>query len=199
MTAADYGGAAKALRRGAVMLYPTETVYGLGCDARNTKGIERIYALKGRSGQKPFIVLVKDIAAAKRIARFSPNAKRLARKFWPGSLTLVLRTRKGALPARYFGKAVALRVSPHPFVRALFRHIDFPLVSTSANRSGKPATRSISALRRRFGEKTQGIDIIIDGGTLPRRKPSTVVDFTGRTPRMVREGAISWKTIVRNN
>jgi len=199
----DYKTIALGLRRGAVMLYPTETVYGLGCDVRNEKALAKIYALKGRSRGKPFIVLVKDLRMARRIARFSLGAERLARKFWPGPLTLVLPLRKGALPARFFGKSVALRVSPHPFVRKLFRHIGFPLVSTSANHSGKPSVRSVGELKRQLGARMRKIDMIIDAGTLPRRRPSTIMDFTGRTARVAREGEISaaqlWKTIGRKN
>jgi len=190
---------ATVLERGAVMLYPTETVYGLGCDVRNEKALAKIYVLKGRPMGKPFIVLVKDLRMAKRIARFSLAAERLARKFWPGPLTLVLRTRKGALLGRYFQRTVALRVSPHPFVRKLFRHIGFPLVSTSANRSGKQPAHSVRELRRQLGARMRKIDMIIDAGMLPRRRPSTVVDLTGAAPKLLREGAVLWKTIGRKN
>ncbi len=195
----DYEAIAAGLRRGAVMLYPTETVYGLGCDARDEQALTKIYALKGRLQKKPFIVLVKNLAMAKRIARFSPLAGRLASLLWPGPLTLVLPLRRGALPACYFKSSVALRISPHPFVRVLFRRVGFPLVSTSANRSGRPAVRSVRELKRQFGARIQKIDMIIDAGALPPRKPSTVVDLTGGAPKLLRDGAIPWKTIGRKN
>lgn len=195
----DYKAVVFSLRRGAVMLYPTETIYGLGCDARNTKALARICALKGRPKGKPFIVLVRDLRMAKRVAYFSEKAEQLAKRFWPGPLTLVLPLRQRALPARYFGKTIALRVSPHPFARALFRHAEFLLISTSANRSGSPPAHSVGQLKRQFGARIKKIDIIIDAGVLPRRMSSTVVDLTEGTPKLLREGATPWKTIVRRN
>jgi L-threonylcarbamoyladenylate synthase len=174
------------------MFYPTETVYGLGCDARNKKALRRIYILKGRPRGKPFIVLVRDIKMAKQIGRFSLMAEKVVQRAWPGPLTLVLPLKRGVLPRQFFKETIALRVSSHPFVRSLFRHIDYPLVSTSANVSGKPATRSPEEFKRQLGAKIKKIDIIINAGILPRSKPSTVVDFTGKEPRLLRKGAVLW-------
>lgn len=181
------------LQRGGIIVYPTETVYGLGCLADDAAAIKRIAALKGSAEQVSFLVLVRDLEQAlDYAAALLPDARALARKFWPGPLTLVLPAHPH-LPDLIVGPSggVGLRVSPHPWVKALLRSLSSGLVSTSANPHGWPAPDSLAELDQRLGDKA---DLVLDGGTLPGT-PSTVLDLCGEKPVLVREGAIEKEEI----
>lgn len=159
--------ALRVLREGGIILYPTETSYALGCDAGNSKARVRIFKIKGRSKSKELPLIVGSEAMARRLYRVNALAARLMKKYWPGPLTLLLDARRG-------GKSAAIRVPGSVIARVLSRRLGRPIVSTSANLSGKQACFSArTALRQLRGK---GIDLVLDAGRLHRRKPSAIVD-----------------------
>ncbi|MCQ2380396.1 MAG: threonylcarbamoyl-AMP synthase [Victivallaceae bacterium] len=178
--AAEIAAAALA-RPGAVILVPTETVYGLVSRFDDEAARARIFALKRRPSSKVLGCFVRDVASAERLAVLSPVAKRLAGDFWPGPLTMVL-----PAPA---GGTIGIRIPDHPFLLDLIGRCGGPLAQTSANVSGQPDAPDMgTALEGLDGE----VDIAVDGGPLKSGfAASTVVDLTGPEPRVLREGALT--------
>jgi L-threonylcarbamoyladenylate synthase len=182
--------AVDALRRGEVVVYPTETFYALGVDFSIPGALDRLFALKVRQLDSPVALIAADTAMAFSIAREVPPAARaLAEKFWPGPLTLVLPAHPG-IPAGLIGPdgGVGVRVSPHPLCRALTSALGRPLTATSANRSGEPPARSIDEARTYFGRR---VAVYLDGGAATAISASTVVGFDGTRVRIIRKGAIA--------
>ncbi len=181
--------AVQALREGQVIVYPTDTVYGLGCRIDDERAVRRIFAIKNRPPTDPLPVLLADPAQAAEYARDVPElARRLMARFWPGPLTLVLRRSPRVPPVVTGGTdTVALRVPNHPVPRALVRAAGVPLVGTSANSHGMPAPVTAQLAVFDLGDR---VDLVLDGGRTPAGRESTVVDLTGQAPRVVREGAI---------
>jgi L-threonylcarbamoyladenylate synthase len=173
--AAAVATAARCLREGGLVAFPTETVYGLGADATQAPAIARLYEAKGRPAFNPLIAHVADIAAARQIARFDATALKLAEAFWPGPLTLVLR-KAPHCPVAELATAgldtVAIRVPAHPVAKALLRAFGGAVVAPSANLSGhvSPTTAAHVA-----GDLTGRIDLIIDGGAVAVGIESTIV------------------------
>ncbi len=161
-----------------MILYPTETVYGFGCDAGNAEACARIGALKGWAAPRPMILLVDGIGGASRVIRWTPTGRRMAESLWPGALTLLL-------PGRTEEGPIAVRESPHPVVRSLVKHLGGALTSTSANRTGEPPPRTVG---QAGWHGPQGPDMVLDGGKTEGHRGSTLVDCTGRRPRLVRRG-----------
>ncbi len=182
--------AARHVRHGGLIIYPTETAYGLGADARNAKAVRRIFVLKRRAKTKTLPVIVGSVAMAERYVRLSMEARRLARRFWPGPLTLILPARRSTFLARGVMQEgmLALRVSSHPVARALARRVHGPIISTSANLAGRGECYSIGEVVAQFRTLPRDM-LILDAGRLPRRTPSTIVAFDP-APRIVRRGAI---------
>jgi len=178
-----------ALRDGGVMVYPTETFYGLGALATSERGIDKVFRLKGRDRGKPLSIVVSDMSMAQEIsASVPPIARRLAEKFWPGPLTLVLKAHSG-FPAAMLGpgRSVAVRVPGPAWLRALVRHLGVPLTATSANLSGRGEISDPEKIIRLFRGK---VELVVDGGPTPGGLPSTIVDLTGPMPRILRPGAV---------
>ena len=181
--------AVKILRSGGVIAYPTETFYGLGVDAFNTAAVERLVKLKGRPGGKPISVIIKDACVLKTVAReVPPDATRLIKRFWPGPLTIVFKAVDG-LPAALTGESatIGVRVSADPTAGRLVAELSAPLTATSANPSGEEPPVTAEEVLRYFGKR---LDAIIDGGRLPGRSASTVVDVTGAELKILRAGMI---------
>ena len=181
------------LRAGGLLAYPTETVYGLGSRAREDE-VRALAALKGRRADKPFLLLVssREMAEAYGLA-FNASAAALARAFWPGPLTLVLPGGGGRLPDTLRGPegGIAVRWTSHPHVARLVAALGEPLTSTSANRPGGPTAPGPDAIVREFTVAVAaGRLLVLDGGVLGNRPPSTVIDCTTSTPRIVRAGAL---------
>lgn len=180
------------LRAGGLIAYPTETVYGFGGLARSD-AVARLEAVKPRSGKSGFLILVNRPDRVADLG-WTPAATRLAQAFWPGPLTLVLSDPAGSQPSGVKSPegTVAVRVSPHPFVTSLLEGLDTGLTSTSANAPGRPPARNAAAAGRAADELGAGPELwLVDGGELPVSPPSTLVDASGSTPRVLREGAIS--------
>ncbi len=181
--------AVKILSEGGVIAYPTETFYGLGVNAFNAAAVERLVKLKGRPGGKPISVIIKDACVLKTVAReVPPEATRLIKRFWPGPLTIVFKAVDGLPEALTGGGAtIGVRVSAHPTAGRLAAELSVPLTATSANPSGEPPPVTPEEVLSYFGS---GLDAIIDGGRLPGKSASTVVDVTGEEPKILRAGAI---------
>ncbi|HSE83776.1 MAG TPA: L-threonylcarbamoyladenylate synthase [Thermodesulfobacteriota bacterium] len=181
--------ASSILDKGGIIVYPTETLYGMGAIATNDESVKKIFEVKGRPHGKPIPILVRDRDMLAEFAEITEQAFVLIDKFLPGPLTLVLKEKKKlpALITAGTGK-VAVRISRHPFVRQIFDLISEPLTSTSANISAGESLFSFDEIYKVFKDK---VDLVIDSGNLPPSKGSTVVDLTVEPPAVVREGDIS--------
>jgi L-threonylcarbamoyladenylate synthase len=184
---------AQHLGHGGLLAYPTETVYGLGSRPL-AEDVVALAALKGRDQTRPFLLLVASRGMAEAYGlHFTEAADALATACWPGPLTLVLAGGEGRLPEALRGPngGVAVRWTSHPQVAALIEGLGYPLTSTSANRAGAPTAPGTLAIAATFGAAiADGRLLVLDGGTLGRVPPSTVVDCTRDAPRLVRAGAI---------
>lgn len=182
--------AAAALRGGGLVILPTETVYGLAADAANPRAVAAVYEAKGRPAFNPLIAHVADVAMAERIARFDERALRLARRFWPGPLTLVLPVGDPAAVcdlARAGLDTVAVRAPAHPMAHALVQAFGGPIVAPSANRSGRPSPTTFLDAIEETGEAAAAA---LDGGPCRIGLESTVVALLDE-PRLLRPGAIT--------
>ena len=186
--------AAKWIRTGGLVALPTDTLYGLAADPFRADAVARVFTVKGRAEGHalPLIAADADQIAA-RLSPLSPVAERLAAKFWPGPLTLLIPA-PAALARDVTGGTgrVAVRVPAHDIARAICRAADRPITATSANRSGQPATADPAEVERALGGD---IDLLIDTGPTRGGPPSTIVDVNGAAPRLVRAGAVSWEDI----
>jgi L-threonylcarbamoyladenylate synthase len=183
------GKAAEVIRKGGVLLYPTDTIYGLGCDALNGAAIQRVFEIKRRADDKPALVLIQDGAMLDMLAaEFPPIASRLAKRFWPGPLTIIFKSRWDLHPLLTSSAGrVGVRIPDNDFCRRLLKETGVPIVSTSANISGSEGPGDIGSLRSVFGSL---VDLVVDGGEPVSSKPSTVVDVSDGTLKIVREGVI---------
>jgi L-threonylcarbamoyladenylate synthase len=185
---------AQHLSTGGLLAHPTETVYGLGSRPVG-EDIATLTRLKGRETGKPFLLLVAGLEMAERFGlQLEGVARNLTERFWPGPLTLVLPCAEGVLPDELRGPegGVAVRWTAHAGMARLIDRLDMPLTSTSANRPGGPTAPAPGAIADTFpGPVQQGRLLVLDGGVLGSRPPSTVVDCTSPVPRVIREGAIA--------
>ena len=188
--AAALAPAAAALRDGGLVAFPTETVYGLGANALDPAAVARIFAAKGRPSDNPMIVHAPDAETAWRVTTGpTPLAVRLAARFWPGPLTLVLTAAPGMPRAATAGlPSVAVRVPDHPVALALLRAAGVPVAAPSANRSGRPSPTSAAHVLADLGD---AVDVVVDGGPCAVGVESTVVDARWDVPIVLREGAIT--------
>jgi L-threonylcarbamoyladenylate synthase len=182
--------AAERIRVGRLAAFPTETVYGLGGDATNDRAVAEIFAAKNRPCFNPLIVHLPDSAATRDLVEWTPLASRLAERFWPGPLTLVLRRAAGC-PVSLLASAgldtLALRVPAHPIARALLRAAGVPVCAPSANRSGRVSSTAAAHVAEEFA----GTDLLVlDGGPCEVGLESTVLDVTGETPVLLRPGGV---------
>lgn len=187
--------AAEHLRAGRLVAFPTETVYGLGADATQSRAVAEIFAAKGRPTFNPLIVHVLDVAAAERHVIFTPLARQLAGAFWPGPLTLVLDKREGSpLSDLVTGglSSVAVRSPDHPVARALLEATGRPLAAPSANRSGHVSPTKAEHVAADLGDK---VAMVLDAGATAHGLESTIVDARGDHPVLLRPGAVTVETI----
>ncbi len=183
------------LRRGGLVAFPTDTVYGLGASAEISAAVELVYAAKSRPREMALPLLVASVAEIERLsAGLSAAARCLIDSFLPGALTIVVPA-SAAVPAHVTaGKGtVALRIPDHPVPLALIRGLGTPIIGTSANLSGQPSPLTAEEVRAQIGER---VDLIIDAGRCPGVE-STIVDVTGAAPVLLRRGAISQQEIER--
>jgi L-threonylcarbamoyladenylate synthase len=179
--------AIEAIRVGRVVAFPTDTLYGLGANPYDPAAVGAIFALKGRGEHKPLPLVAADLAQVEAIAALDAAAMRLAQEFWPGPLTLLLRTTTTfAAGVSSTDGLVGVRVPDSDIARALARGVGHPLTATSANRSDEPPTADPDVVISRL----PGVTLIVDGGECRGGLPSTIVDMSV-APRLVREGAIA--------
>jgi L-threonylcarbamoyladenylate synthase len=187
---ADLTAALTALKRGEVIVFPTETLYGLGADALNFSAVEKVFQLKDRDPDNPFPVLVADRAMLDSlVVEISPLAESLMTRFWPGPLTLVLPAR-AEIPRPLVNRqgGIGVRLSSQPIATELVRLLGRPLTATSANPSGQPGARTVAQAKSYFAGK---IDIYLDGGELNSPTGSTVAAIEKDKLRIIRAGEIS--------
>ena len=181
--------AARQLRAGGVVVFPTESVYGLGADAGCEAAVARLVAMRGRDEGKPILVLVRDVAMAETLsAAFPVLARRLAARFWPGPLTIVVPARADLPAALTAGTGtIGVRVPGHPVAAALVAEFDGPVTAPSANPPGAEPPRRVQAARAYFGD---AVGAYVDGGELPGGA-STVVAVDGDRVQFLRDGLIA--------
>jgi L-threonylcarbamoyladenylate synthase len=181
------------LKKGGVVAFPTDTVYGLGASIGIDSAVEKVYRIKERPRHMALPLLLADLSQLETVASSIPaSARLLADKFWPGPLTLVL-LKSDAVPdiVSGGGKTIAVRIPDHPIPTSLARGIGTAIVGTSANLSGQPSALTAAEAREQLGDK---VDFIIEGDC-PGGRESTVVDLTGETPVILRPGAISTEAL----
>ena len=178
------------LRAGGLIACPTETVYGFGC-ALQADALDRLAMLKRRTAGKPFLILVREARDVHGI-EWSNEALALAAAFWPGPLTLAVRVKPDTFPGRVVSEdgTVAIRATSHHGLRRVLEALNGPITSTSANAPGGRPARSVREVRAVLDEVDAPGLLVLDGGTLPVSRPSTIVDATVRPPRVLRAGAI---------
>ncbi len=182
--------AAKILREGGLVAFPTETVYGLGGDGLNPASARKIYAAKGRPSDNPLILHIASRQELTPLVQAVPEAaERLMEAFWPGPMTLIF-AKSEAVPSEVTGglSTVAVRMPSHPVARALIREAGVPVAAPSANRSGRPSPTTAAHVAE---DLTGQIEMILDGGPVEIGLESTILDVTGETPLVLRPGAIS--------
>ena len=184
--------AAKLVKKGGLIIYPTDTVYGLGCDPYNLQAVKKVFEVKGRKN-KPLPVLISSMKKALDLAYFTSEALKIVKKYWPGPLTIVLKRRENA-PGFLGGdpSLIGLRIPKHPVALKLIRLCGGSLIGTSANLTGKKPPTTVDEAIKQIGDK---IDLIIDGGETVIGLGSTVLDLSTETPKILRKGPITKEEI----
>ena len=181
--------AAQAIMRGGVIAFPTDTLYGLGCSLFDVAAVELVGRLKRRDARLAYISLIPEPSQADGLASaVSPVARRLIREFWPGPLSLIFHAAPLVpVGVRGAGGTIALRCPRHPLSHALLQRFGGPVVSSSANLSGKPPAETADEVVSYFGNQ---LDLVLDGGALRGGVPSTLVDVSGPRPKLLRRGEL---------
>ncbi|MFB6226016.1 MAG: L-threonylcarbamoyladenylate synthase [Candidatus Paceibacteria bacterium] len=179
------------IKSGKTVVYPTETCYGVGCDGRDNQAVEKIFNIKQRDKDKPLLVLMPSLDVAQEYIRWDSETQRLAEKYWPGPLTIVAELKKGVELPQGLTKdgTLACRVSSHGFASQLAAELNGPLVSTSANISGKDSPYTVREVESMFEGRKHQPDVIVDAGKLEQTPPSTIVRTIDGV-EVLREGAI---------
>jgi L-threonylcarbamoyladenylate synthase len=181
------------LQKGTVVVYPTETSYGLGCDATNQQAVDRIFAIKKRDKKKALLVIAPSIEMMMEHVYWNETLERIANTYWPGPLTVVVKAKptttiaKGILAEDH---TIAFRITNHPFASTLATKLGVPLVSTSANIAGEQAPYDIASVKKMFEKKETAPDIVIDAGNLPHKIPSTIIRVIGSRIEVLRQGEV---------
>lgn len=185
--------AAELLRGGEVIAIPTDTFYGLAANPFDVTAVEKVFAIKGRPKGNPLLLLIDSVELAAELANLPPPFYLLAKRFWPGPLTVVVKA-SPKLPATVTGHTgtIGLRLPRAPVAVALIRAAGCPITATSANRTGEPNSSSAQQVEATLGER---LPLILDGGISPTDKPSTVVSLTGKNWEVLREGSIPRREI----
>ncbi len=178
----------KILEDDKIIIYPTEALYGLGCKFDSQRAIDNIYKIKGRNNNKPFLLLVGSFEMAQKIVEIDKKKKKFLEKYWPGHLTIIFNSRDKK-------ETIAIRYPNTLFLNNLFEKINFPIVSTSVNRSGEIPSNDILEIKKLF---SKDVDLIIDIKPDKIGKASTIIDFTKDIPSLIREGDISFSELLKD-
>jgi L-threonylcarbamoyladenylate synthase len=188
-------GAADLIGRGLVVAYPTDTLYGLAVDPRDADAVKRLYALKGRAETAALTLIAADMAQVRAAGEMTSAAERLAARWWPGPLTIVVGARPVlARDVLAGGTTVGIRVPDHPVAIALARAAGFAITATSANRSGTPAATTAAVLANTLPD----VDAIVDAGPVRGGAPSTLVDASTLPLTLLRDGVIAWSKVLES-
>lgn len=184
------------LRNGGVAVLPTDTAYALCADATNDKAVEKIFEIKSRPQEKSLPVFINSKEEVEKYAFFTKTAEKYAEKFWPGALTLVLKSKPGSsIKTVAKDKTVCIRIPDSKFLMNVVKNLNKPITSTSANASGKDSCYSLKETRESLGDKFNLVNLAIDGGELEKRPVSTIVKIVKDHIEILREGAISREEI----
>lgn len=183
--------AAAVIAQGGVVVYPTDTLYGLGVNAFDVSALERMRSVKDRDKKKPVSILLPSARHIGLHAELSPEAAAIAEKHLPGALTLVLPAKPHVPEELTLAGAVGIRVPNDPFSLTLAAMSEHPVTATSANLAGLPTAETVQEIIRNFAHKIALIDLFIDAGPRSSEPASTVIAFVGGAPRILREGAVS--------
>lgn len=187
--------AARMIREGLIVAYPTDTLYGLAVDPRNPTAVQRLYALKRRPDTSALTLIAADVTQARLAAELTGLAETLARQWWPGPLTIVVPAGATVAPAALAGgRTVGVRVPAHAVAVDLARAAGFCITATSANLSGSNAAASADEVRVTLPD----VDAILDAGPAPGGAPSTIVEAVDPGVTLIREGAVTWDRVLRS-
>ncbi len=191
------GKAVRLLKRGELVAFPTDTLYGLGADPRLPAAVERLFNVKGRTADSAMPLIAAEIAQVETTAGFlTPLARKLAKRFWPGPLTLVIEALPELDPRLLAGgTTVAIRVPDHVVARALSAALGYPITATSANRTGASAPTTAVEVVRALGED---VALVLDAGPTIGGQPSTIVDVRSNEPLLFRDGVVPWDRVVQS-
>jgi L-threonylcarbamoyladenylate synthase len=185
------------LRAGGVIVYPSDTVYGLGCDATNPDAVARVRRIKGREESQPILAMIADLGMLEQYAVLTPLSRKLSAEFLPGPLSLILTAHTPTLsPIASSDGSLGFRIPNYPFCLALAEAFHTPITATSVNRSGREQPRTVVEMLTQLGTQADDVTLVIDVGELPTQIPSTVVDGRGTTLRILREGALPSEKLV---
>lgn len=186
----------KFLKKGKVLIFPTDTVYGMLADATSEIAVKRVLKIKKRKKGKPIPIFVPDLKLAKKIAKISAEDEKFLKKVWPGKVTIILE-RKNNLPKVLFEKekTIGLRIPEYPLLNQVLKRTKLPLTSTSANISGLFASFKLKEVLSQFKNKKFQPDVVIDAGNLKSSKPSTVIDISKKELFLIRKGQIPKKKL----
>jgi len=189
----DENGIAKIVKmyeKGGIIAFPTDTVYGIGCDPFKKNSVTKIYELKKRVGEKKFPILGISKAELEKIVEFTPYAEKIVEKFWPGQITVLLPIRKEVSKKIENNGKLAVRVPENECVLSILKHCKL-IVGTSANISGEKSILDSDELKNKLPE----VDVLVDGGKIVSSGESTIIDFENNKLKMIREGSISKESI----
>ncbi len=184
--------AIQTLKQGGIIVYPTDTIYGIGADPLNEEAIKKVFSTKARDGGRALSVIASDRTQAESYGVFTRDAQKLADAFWPGGVTLVVSARDKELSQKiHAGDTVGVRVPNNEWCREVVKRFGRPIVSTSANPGGKATEHTIEAIKHSLDANASYVDLWIDGGEINNDTPSTVVWCADEKTEILREGAIS--------
>ena len=189
---------AEVIRRGGSVVFPTDTVYGLGVNALDKDAVSRLFKIKKRPKTKPVPIIVRDIDMAKKYAYISCAKEKVLNSIWPGRVTAIL-PKKDITPDILTAgkKTIGMRISAHPFIQLLMEELDFPITATSANFSGEPPMARSREVIKNFEKAYPRPMLILDAGDLPENSPSTILDLAGLKPKITRLGPVSKKDLMK--
>lgn len=192
ITSKDIDHAVDCLLQGKVIVFPTETSYGIGCDATNDEAVARVFAIKGRPDGKGTPLIIPDKESASKYIQVSDQARILMDRFWPGALNIIgsIAINSPVSDRCAQDNTQSVRVSSHPFCSIVAKRFGKPIVASSANISGQDAIYSISEVNKVFSDQLDKPDCVIDGGDLPNLPASTTVKIIGDSVEVVRHGSI---------
>lgn len=189
--------AIKVLQNGQAIIYPTDTLYGLGVNAFDEWAVKRVYKIKKRCLRKPLSIVVRDIEMARKVACIDDRKAKILEAIWPGAITVIL-YKKNIIPdiVTAGAETIALRIPDCKVVSEMMGNIDFPITTTSANLSGEDPLKDVVSILNQFSEKSILPDLVLDAGELQESKASTIIDLTKNKLRIVRIGPVSPQKLI---